>query len=107
MSSEPHDNVPRLKWPDEIDEMFGRANPNPERLGCPTRDVLAALAKRQRPITDPAYDHLSKCSPCYLEVRALQQEHSLQRQRRLRVWSAAAVLALLTAALGWFLVRNT
>ena len=58
---------------DEIDELLGRANPNPSRVGCPGRDVLISLARRDRPIGDPAYEHLSRCSACYREVRALQQ----------------------------------
>jgi hypothetical protein len=51
----------------EIDQVLGNANPNPARAGCPPQDVLVALARRQRPADDPAYDHLIKCSPCYRE----------------------------------------
>lgn len=58
---------------DEIDELLGRANPNPNRIGCPGREVLIALARRDRPLGDPAYEHLSRCSACYREVRGLQQ----------------------------------
>src|SRR5262249_62268433 len=62
-----------FKAENEIDLVLGNANPNPSRVGCPPRDALIALARRNRPIDDPAYDHLIKCSPCYREVRALQQ----------------------------------
>ena len=48
---------------DDIDELFARGNPNPTRLGCPSRDVLIALAKRDLPISDPGYKHLASCSP--------------------------------------------
>jgi hypothetical protein len=58
---------------DEIDLVLGGANPNPTREGCPPREVLSALARRERPIGDPAWEHLIKCSPCYREVRAIQQ----------------------------------
>ena len=61
---------------DEFDELFGHGNPNPRRIGCPSRDVLEALARRERPIEDPAYEHVANCSPCYREFRALHQEHS-------------------------------
>ena len=81
MSSQRQDEPPRLKRPDEIDEVFGRGKPNPDRIGCPPHDVLVALARRERPIGDPAYDHLSECSPCYLEVRALKEAADLQRGR--------------------------
>ena len=57
----------------EIDVVLGGANPNPTRVGCPPRRLLIELARRDRSIFDPWYDHLSECSPCYREVRALQQ----------------------------------
>ena len=106
MSSQRRDELPRLKRPDEIDDVFGRANPNPDRVGCPPRDVLAALARRERPIGDPAYDHLSECSPCYLEVRALKEAADLQR-RRVLTWAAAAGLLLATGSAGWFLLNRS
>jgi hypothetical protein len=105
MSSDQHDELARLKRPDEIDEVFGRANPNPDRIGCPSHDVLVALAGRVRPLGDPAYDHLSECSPCYLEVRALKEATDLRR-RRIFTWAAAAGLLLATGSAGWFLLYS-
>jgi hypothetical protein len=64
----------------EVDQVFAGANPNPERIGCPPHEVLVALARRERPIGDPAYDHLSECSPCYREVRAMQQAAGERRE---------------------------
>lgn len=58
---------------DLVDEALRVANPNPTRQGCPSHDVLVALARRERPIEDPAYEHLLDCSPCYAEVRDLQR----------------------------------
>jgi hypothetical protein len=57
----------------EIGVVLGGANPNPGRDGCPPRRLLIELARRDRSISDPWYDHLSECSPCYREVRAFQQ----------------------------------
>src|SRR4051812_48047220 len=107
MASDKNDELPRLQRPDEIDQVFGRANPNPDRVGCPARDVLVALARRQRPVADPAYDHLSRCSPCYLEVRGLQEAHAVTRRRRMLTWAAAAALLLATATIAWFVVART
>lgn len=45
----------------EIDLVLGYANPNPERTGCPPRDALAMLARRERDIGDPRYEHLRRC----------------------------------------------
>src|SRR5438105_2243873 len=95
--------TPEFKPEDEIDELFARANVNPSRIGCPSRDVLIALARKQRPITDPAYEHLAKCSACYREFRGFQQ--SVSHRPSWRRWWVAAAAALLIVAVGgavWF-----
>ena len=80
-----HDR-PELRT-DDIDYVLGYANPNATRIGCPPRDVLIALAGRERPIDDPAYEHLATCSPCYREFRDLQAScgtscHGVESLRR-------------------------
>lgn len=93
---------------DDIDEVLSRANPNPERIGCPPRETLSGLARRAQPIGDPAYEHLVKCSPCYREFRALQEERSVRQAGqtmglRSRWLSAAAIVALAAGLAGmWF-----
>jgi len=57
----------------EVDVVLGGANPNPRKVGCPPQRLLLELARRERSISDPWYDHLCECSPCYREARALQQ----------------------------------
>ena len=64
----------------ECDLLFGRAHPNPTRAGCPPASLLMRLARRELPIDDPSYDHLGQCSPCYCEVRALQQAAGERRE---------------------------
>jgi hypothetical protein len=59
---------------DPIDELFGGANPNPDRIGCPPRGRLEELARRRGAIDDPFYVHIGQCSECYREWRALQRE---------------------------------
>ena len=74
----------------EMDLLFGRAHPNPTRVGCPPPDLLKSLARRELPIDDPAYDHFAKCSPCYRDFRWLADDpdlHDLRKQpvyRRIR-----------------------
>ena len=102
MSSHRRDRQPA----DEIDELFGRANPNPDRVGCPPRDVLIALSRRELPIGDVGYEHLTTCSPCYLEVRALQEADKERRRQRMfgLVWrtAAAAAVVLVAVTAAWF-----
>lgn len=59
---------------DDIDEVLSRANPNPERIGCPSRETLIGLARRERQIGDPVYEHLLSCSPCYRDFAALKED---------------------------------
>lgn len=67
----PHNDA--VESVDEIDQLFAGAFPNPEREGCPGREVLAALARERGSMDDPAYQHIRRCSPCYIEFRQLQR----------------------------------
>jgi hypothetical protein len=95
---------------DEIDELFGSANPNPDRIGCPTGEVLSSLARSSRPIDDPAYQHLANCSPCYQEFRALQQGSGSQRGLspfgRARWIATVAAVLVLVAVGAWLYLRT-
>jgi hypothetical protein len=99
-----------LQFQHDIDEVFSRANPNPDRIGCPPRDTLVRLARRQQPIGDPAYEHLAKCSPCYREFRELQEAAPVSTtpsRAASRTWIAAAAAALVVAAgATWWLTRG-
>ncbi len=89
----------------EADELFRNANPNPERVGCPPREVLEELTRHERTIDDPWFDHLAQCSPCYEEFQALHVEAEKRAFGR-RMWIAAAAVALI-AFCGWWLFRLT
>ena len=103
-----HSDPPELTSGDDIDKVLGQANPNPTRAGCPGREVLSALSRRERPIGDPAYEHLLKCSPCYREFRALQKSGAPNRtDPRPRVlWYAAAAALVLVIAGAYFILPN-
>ncbi len=107
MSSDRRERPTQLAHPTEFDELFGRGYPNPDRVGCPPRDVLVSLARRERPIDDPAYNHIKECSPCYLEGRAIQEADALQQRRRILTWAAAAVVALAAGTGAWILTTGS
>src|SRR5215468_10171745 len=90
----------------EMDLLFGRAHPNPAREGCPPPELLRRLARRELPIGDPAYDHFAKCSPCYKELRTLQQADAarLSTARRRRTMLAAAAVVAIAIAGSWFIL---
>jgi hypothetical protein len=94
----------------EMDLLFGRAHPNPTREGCPPPELLTRLARRELSIDDPAYDHFAKCSPCYQELRALQQADAVSAStvvRRRRMMLAAAAVLVVAFAGSWFALRRT
>lgn len=96
---------------DLLDEVFASANPNPSRVGCPARETLRALGRRERPLDDPAYEHLAACSECYREVRAYQASEAHRvaeqklRRRRARTLGALAATVIGLIVLGWYAVR--
>ena len=99
----------RFQIENEMDLLLGRAHPNPAREGCPPRDLLVSLSRRELPIGDPAYEHFSKCSPCYQELRALQQADAAALKaavRRKRLAYAAAAVLVLGIAGSWFALRR-
>jgi hypothetical protein len=99
----------RFQIENEMDLLLGRAHPNPTREGCPPRDLLVSLSRRELPIGDPAYDHLSKCSPCYQELRALQQADAAALKaavRRKRLAYAAAAVLVLAIGASWVVLRQ-
>jgi len=105
MSSDRRKESAEITHPTEFDALFGRGYPNPDRVGCPSRTDLIALARRQRPIGDPAYDHIKECSPCYLEGRAIQDADAYRR--RILTWAAAAVLAIAAGTGGWMFTNGS
>ncbi len=87
-----------------------RDYPNPERRGCPGTEVLKRLASSDLPQTsDPAWHHVTHCSPCYGEFLAFREEvraaRRRVRQRRRIVLAAAAVLIVVCGL--WILLRRS
>lgn len=93
----------------DIDEVFGNASPNPNRVGCPSRGVLIELATRRLPIGSPGYEHLSECSPCYREFRDLQTQLAATPPSSLRWRWMLPVAAALVLAVGgaWWQISRT
>lgn len=94
---EPHDADSSLD--DAVDKLFGGANPNPARVGCPPRQRLEQLARQRGTINDPFYEHLGHCSECYREWQAARRTLG-QSHGRPRWWWMAAAAAVIMAVVG-------
>ena len=94
--------------PDLIDKFFLKANPNPEREGCPGRDTLNAIAKNTLSVEHPARLHLASCSPCFGEFQQLKEVHRTSRLKSKKLALLAALAAsVLFGVVGLrLLIRN-
>jgi hypothetical protein len=79
--------------------------PNPERAGCPGRDVLKRIASHEMPLTEAEkwLDHLGSCSPCYRDFSQFQKTYQLRRKCTLL--AIAASILVCASIGGWGLVR--
>jgi hypothetical protein len=69
--------------------------PNPERIGCPGRDFLNRLVNDRRSIdlSDPALDHVARCSPCFQEfVEIKDQANRAKISRRAAIAAGGTIL---------------
>src|ERR1700727_3114183 len=77
--------------------------PNPDRFGCPSdKTVLKAIAAKTLPLSDPAWQHTARCSPCFREVKAFEVELKNASNRWRAALAIAAVVALVSTALLFF-----
>ena len=57
-----------------------RGSPNPERIGCPEKSVLAEIASGSLSPESPWYDHLRICTECLAETEQLQSDSAKGNQ---------------------------
>ncbi len=71
--------------------------PNPDRVDCPTdKSVQKAMAAKTLPLTDPAWRHAARCSPCFREIKQFEAD---LKQSRWRKAAALAAVVLIVAGL--------
>lgn len=90
---------------DEIEQAFLNDFPNPERVDCPGKRALQALARNRNSLglRHPAKLHLGHCSPCYREFVQLKEQF---RRRRRYLYTSAAGLLVAIAALWVIFYRS-
>ena len=109
----PPEESPKLKYERlqrRLQEEILSKYPNPERKGCPGKDVLKALALKpvDEPIeSDPNWQHVTHCSECYREFLEFQAVAARQKKVRKEIvrWSAPG--AIILAALAVYLFTKS
>lgn len=85
-----------------IEEILLTGFPNPERVGCPTPQVIRSLAEKKLGRDNPAWRHIWNCSPCFKDFKEirdqrlahLEQERRSQKIRRLVVLACGALACI-------------
>lgn len=106
MTNDEPRSEPKFAFEDEFDYLFANTSPNPNREGCPSQDVLVTLSRREKPLGDPGYLHLVRCSPCFREFRVLQQARKAQVRRRRYQLIAIAATVTLVIGVSWIAMRR-
>lgn len=80
--------------------------PNPERTGCPGRDVLKRIVSRRMPLAEAEkwLDHLGSCSPCYGDYSQVREGYEVCRKRTMLTMAASVLIAAGIA--GWVLLQR-
>ncbi len=82
--------------------------PNPDRAGCPGSGVLKRIASHEMTLAEAEkwLDHLTSCSPCYLDFSQFQAAY--QRRRTRALFAIAASILIVVCLAGWaFFLRHS
>jgi hypothetical protein len=69
-----------LKRMQFIREKIRTVYPNPQRIGCPGSQRLKETAARtdyERLFSEPVWEHITHCSPCYNEYSEIVQKRKI------------------------------
>lgn len=77
------------------------ANPNPDRVNCPSDHTLRAMAVRGRELSlaHAPISHVANCSPCYQQYCRYREEEIQRSRRRYAAFAICAAAAIIVAVL--------
>ena len=78
--------------------------PNPDRSGCPDKEILRAIAARKLSLEQVVewVDHVGFCSPCYVEYDALRRQVVNRRWMRFGAIAAGIAIVVALGIWAWF-----
>lgn len=77
---------------DPLEQFFLTGNPNPNRIGCPSQDILQSVARRKLDVPKEVFAHLAQCSECSVDAKAYRLRFE-RRRRRTNILFAGGLLA--------------
>lgn len=96
--------IPENRFLRAARQYVSSAYPNPDRIGCPGRDSIEILARRGRPASAEEIEHITMCSPCFIEYSAVRM--AWKRRRLLRMAASIAAVLLVVAISLVFISRR-
>ena len=77
------------------------ANPNPDRVNCPSDHILRAMAVRSKDLSlaHAPIAHVANCSPCYQQYCRYREEEIQRSRRRYAAFAICAAAAIIVAVL--------
>lgn len=77
------------------------ANPNPDRVNCPSDHTLRAMAVRsgELSLAHAPISHVANCSPCYQQYCRYREEEIQRLRRRYAAFAICAAAAIIVAVL--------
>jgi hypothetical protein len=78
--------------------------PNPDRSGCPDKEILRAIAARKLSLEQVVewVDHVGFCSPCYVEYHALRRQAVNRRWMQYGAIAAGIAIVVALGIWAWF-----
>jgi len=106
LSDKPYSSREEKRILDALGRGLLREFPNPERIGCPSSEIVRGIARHRVPLVEaePWLDHLTSCSPCYRDFSQFRDAYQFRRMTIL--FAIVASLLVIASAAGWSLVRK-
>jgi len=106
-----HADKPSLRIPEKqflraASQYVRSAYPNSDRKGCPDRTCLEIIARRTRRPTSEEVQHITTCSPCFIEYHAIRRQWKRRRVFAMAGLVAAVLLVAFVSVLLIFEHRN-
>ncbi len=106
LSDKPYSAREEKRILDALGSGLLREFPNPERVGCPSSELVRGIARHKVPLVEaaPWLDHLTSCSPCYRDFCQIRDAYQFRRMTIL--FAIVASVLIVASVSGWVLLQK-